>query len=89
MSDNKENALNELFEIILKLGTVEDCRNFFKDLLTPNEEEIIAQRIQAVKLLKQHETYAKIIEQTGISNTTLARVSKALQQGEGYKKFID
>lgn len=89
MSNEKQNALNELFEIILKLDSIEDCQNFFNDLLTPNEEEIIAQRIQAVKLLKQHETYAKIIEQTGISNTTLSRVSKALQQGEGYKKFID
>ncbi len=88
MSDKKPAALKDLYDIVLQLKTIEDCEAFFDDLLSFKEEENIAQRIEAVKLLKQGKTYAEIVEITGISNTTLSRISKALQNGEGYKKFI-
>lgn len=82
-------SIEALFDIILKLESEEDCKIFFEDLLTYKELENLSQRVEAAKLLKEGKTYVQIIKQTGISNTTLSRVSKSLQLGEGYKKFID
>ncbi len=85
MSDQ---TIQELYDVILSLETEEDCKIFFEDLLTYKELENLSQRIKAAKLLKEGKTYVQIIKETGISNTTLSRVSKSLQMGEGYKKFI-
>ncbi len=82
-------SIDALFDIILKLQSEDDCKIFFEDLLTYKELENLSQRVAAAKLLKEGKTYVQIIKQTGISNTTLSRVSKSLQLGEGYKKFID
>ncbi len=81
-------SINEMYDIIATLQNKEDCKIFFEDLLTYKELENLSQRIEAAKLLKEGKTYVQIQEITGISNTTLSRVSKALQFGKGYKKFI-
>ena len=83
---NKE--VKEVYDVILQLSSQEDCENFFADLVTYNELNNMAQRLQAAKLLKEGYTYVQIIERTGISNTTLSRVSTALKHGKGYKKFL-
>ena len=83
-----EESINEMYDIIATLQTEEDCKIFFEDLLTYKELENLSQRIEAARLLKEGKTYVQIQEITGISNTTLSRVSKALQFGKGYKKFI-
>ncbi|MBE5816269.1 MAG: TrpR-related protein YerC/YecD [Clostridiales bacterium] len=78
----------ELFEIIVSLDNVEDVKAFFDDLCTKKELASMSQRINAGRLLKNGETYESIIKKTGISSTTLSRVSTALKYGEGYKKFL-
>ena len=83
-----DEAVKKLYEVILKLDSVEDCKALFEDLCTYKEIEQMAQRVEAAALLKQGMTYNKVIEQTEISSATLARVSRALQFGEGYKKFV-
>lgn len=80
--------IKELYDIILQLKTVEDCEDLFADLMTYNEIDNMAQRLKAAKLLKEGNTYVQIIEKTGISNTTLSRVSTAYKHGKGYKKFL-
>jgi len=80
--------VRELFEIILKLQTVDDCAAFFDDLCTINELLAMAQRVKAAKMLKENHTYGQITAETDISSATLSRVSKCLKYGEGYKKFI-
>ncbi len=82
-------SIEELYDIILKLQSKEDCKIFFEDLLTYKELENLSQRVEAAKLLKEGNTYVQIQEKTGIANQTLARVSKSLKMGEGYKKFIN
>lgn len=79
----------KLYEVIAKLESAEDCREFFDCLCTNREIEQMAQRLEAAALLKQGLTYTQVIEQTAISSATLSRVSRALQYGEGYKKFVD
>ena len=79
---------SELFEVILKLKTEEDCAILFDDLCTKVEIAAMEQRIKAAKLLKQGKTYEQVISETDISSATLSRVSKALKYGSGYKKFL-
>ena len=85
---NKEEMLEELFELITSVDNVEDCKSLFCDLCTNKEIEQMAQRICAAKLLIAGNTYNQVIEQTDISSATLSRVSRCVQYGNGYKKFL-
>ena len=84
MGINKEH-LEELYKTILKLESIEECREFFEDVCTFKEVEQMAQRIISAKLLLQGKTYDEIIKDTDISSATLSRVSKCVKYGNGYK----
>ena len=88
MSDDIRLSHDQLFEVILSLKTVEDCKAFFQDLCTEKELDSMTQRIKAAKLLKKGETYEQIISKTDISSATLSRVSRSLKYGNGYKKIL-
>ena len=88
MSGDIKNSYGELFEVISKLSTAEDCEIFLRDLCTVKELDAMTQRIKAAKLLLDGETYEKIISKTEISSATLSRVSRCVKYGEGYKKFL-
>lgn len=85
-SDNKD--IKNLYSLILSLKTQEDCADLFEDLCTAKELEQMAQRIKAAKLLLEGKTYNQVTEQCDISSATLSRVSRCVQYGKGYKKFI-
>ncbi|MGN1103585.1 MAG: YerC/YecD family TrpR-related protein [Candidatus Coproplasma sp.] len=86
---NSDLHLNELYEIIVKIYSVDDCRAFFDDLCTYKELEQMAQRAYAAKLMLEGRTYNEIIAETEISSATLSRISRAIAHGSGgYKKFI-
>lgn len=78
-----------LFETILKLKSVEECNDFFKDLCTIKEVQAMSQRLEAARLLIEGKTFTQIEALTGISSTTLSRVSQALKYGEGYKNILE
>lgn len=80
--------INELFEIIASLKSAEECRGLFSDMCTNKEIEQMAQRLRAAKLLLQGKTYSQVIEETDISSATLSRVSRCVQYGSGYSKFL-
>lgn len=90
MSEKKitSEMIDELFSVILSLETTDDCRLLFNDLCTYKEIEQMAQRIKAANLLLEGKTYNQVIEQTDISSATLSRVSRCVQYGEGYSKFL-
>lgn len=88
MSEDIKNSYGELFEIILSLNSKEECEDFFRDLCTVKELDSMTQRVKAAKLLKNGETYEKIISKTDISSATLSRVSRCVKYGNGYKKFL-
>lgn len=83
-----EKEIEELFKVILRLKTVEDCKNLFEDLCTDKEVEQMAQRVKAARLLMQNKTYNEVINETDISSATLSRVSRCVQYGKGYSKFV-
>ncbi len=90
MRENKvnEKMIEDLFRIIASVENKEDCKELLYDMCTDREIEKMAQRIAAARLLLEGKTYNQIIEQTDISSATLSRVSRALQYGKGYKKFL-
>ena len=80
--------INELFELIASMENAEDCRALFNDLCTVKEIELMAQRVRAAKLLIEGKTYNQVTEETVISSATLSRVSRSIQYGYGYSRFI-
>ena len=77
----QNNFLDELYEAILTLKTVEECRQFFKDVCTPKEMDAIAQRYVVAKMLNEKSVYKDIVGKTGASTATISRVSRSLDEG--------
>ena len=80
--------LDALYQLILSLDNMEDCRALFDDLCTYKELEKMAERVYAAKLLMEGNTYNQVIAQTDISSATLSRVSRCVQYGNGYRKLL-
>ena len=80
--------LEDFYNLILSLKTVDDCKILFEDLCTYKEVEQMAQRICAAKLLMQGKTYEEVIKLTDISSATLSRVSKCVKYGKGYSTLL-
>ncbi len=72
-----------LYEAILSLESVDECRRFFNDLCTPAELEALIDRWNVVAYLEDGLPYRRIHELTGVSVTTIGRVGRYLTGGEG------
>ncbi len=75
--------VDDLFEAILKLKSVEECYKFFEDACTVKEILDIAQRLKAAKMLRAGESYTSVAKATGMSTATISRVNKCLGYGGG------
>ena len=83
-----EEMIHELYHAFVKIDSEEACAQFLEDLCTRKEVEQMAQRLRAARLLVEGKTYTQVIEQTNISSATLSRVSRCVQYGEGYRRFV-
>lgn len=82
----KTEAVDHLFEAVLKLQDKEECYNFFEDLCTVNELLSLSQRFEVAAMLRSHKTYLEIAEKTGASTATISRVNRSLNYGnDGYE----
>lgn len=84
----KDEKIARLYELIAKLESPEDCRALFEDLCTVKEIEKMAERVYAAGLLLGGHTYNQVIAEADISSATLSRVSRCVQYGNGYSKFL-
>ena len=90
MAQINNSSIDELFEGILQLQTVEECYSFFHDLATVPELKSMAQRFQVAKLLYENETYTDISTRTGASTATISRVNRSLNYGnDGYDMVFE
>ncbi len=81
----KKERSEEMYQAILSLETVEECKKFFDDLCTVTELQAMEQRFQVAVLLRQGMIYNSILEKTGASSATISRVNRSLQHGaDGY-----
>ncbi len=83
---------NELAGALALLRTPDEARALLADLCTPAEIRTIAERWHVARLLDAGElTYREIHVATGVSTTTIVRVSRFLRQEDngGYRALLD
>lgn len=79
-----------LFDAIVSIKTKEDCKKFLEDVCTIKELQDMTQRLTVAKLLKDGKNYQEISKETGASATTISRVSRCLNYGDGgYETVLD
>ena len=76
--DHKKPSM-ALYENILKLKNVDECRQFFEDLCTVSEARAMEQRFDVAVLLTEGKIYNEILGCTG----AISRVSRMLSGGTG------
>ena len=75
-----------LYETILSLKDLDECKKFFSDLCTMAELRAMEQRFEVALLLSDGMIYNDILERTGASSATISRVNRSLQYGaDGYQ----
>ncbi len=86
-NDDQKTALKaqaqSLYTAFLTLNSEEEVRQFLLDLCTPSELEAIVDRWWTASLLNEGRSYRDISEITGVSVTTIGRVARYLNMGEG------
>jgi len=83
LTQNQNESVNELLEVILSLRDMDECRAFFSDLCTMKELLSLAQRLQVAKHLLRGETYEEVRSQVPVSSSTITRINTELQFGSG------
>ena len=74
-----------LYESLLQLKDVDECRRFMEDLCTVTELKAMSQRIEVAMYLRE----GMIYQDTGASSATISRVNRCLQYGaEGYQTVL-
>jgi TrpR-related protein YerC/YecD len=82
-------AEDELFNAVLQLETLDECRAFFQDLCTPAELQAMKDRWVVAELLADGLTYRQIRDRTGVSVTTVGRVARCLaEEPAGYAAVL-
>ncbi len=84
--ETKEN--NQLIQAFLSFENKDEAQRFLRDLMTEGEIKEFARRFEAARLLIRDTQYCAIIEKTGLSSTTIARISKWLKGPLGGYRLI-
>lgn len=88
----KESWLNgdtvALARAFLLLRNRSGILSFFRDLFTPAEIAEFGKRLRAARLLDGDVPYLDIVRETGLSSTTIARVSRWLRKGKGGYRLV-
>ncbi len=78
-----------LYQAILTLKDLDECKKFFSDLCTVGELRSMEQRFEVAMLLSDGMIYNDILERTGASSATISRVNRSLQYGaDGYQAVL-
>ncbi len=78
-----QKAEQDLCRALLSCASEADMHAFLSDLCTPSELEAMADRWRVVPLLRQGLPYREIHDLTGVSVTTIGRVARFLDHGNG------
>ena len=83
MTKTEKKRSDTLYEPILTLKDMDECRKFFEDLCTVAELRAMEQRFEVALLLSDGMIYNDILERTGASSATISRVNRSLNYGAG------
>ena len=78
----------QLLRAIISLKNTDEAKLFLRDLMTEKEIKEFANRLEAATLLSRDVQYGPIIEDTGLSSATIARISKWLNGSLGGYRLI-
>ncbi len=73
----------KLVEAVRGLKTADETERFLRDLMTEGEITEFAKRLKAAEMLADKVPYSTIESKTGLSSTTVARISKWVFNGMG------
>ena len=74
---------DQLFKAMLELKDLDECYEFFDDLVTISELQSLAQRLEVAQMLMMKKTYDTIQDETGASTATISRVRRCVDYGSG------
>lgn len=77
-----------LYQALLEVQDLEECRRFLQDLCTVSELKAMEQRMEVAMLLDQGLIYSDILERTGASSATISRVNRCLHYGADGSRAI-
>ena len=83
IKNEKRERSDLLYQAILTLQSLEECKNFFSNLCTVAELRAMEQRFEVATLLSGGMIYNDILERTGASSATISRVNRSLNYGTG------
>lgn len=87
--EEQEKLLIGFCRALVELKTPEEAAHFLRDLLSKQEAEMLAKRIEIARLLIEGFTYEKIQKSLKVSHGTVARVNHWLvNAGEGYRLIV-
>lgn len=88
--DINSDSIERLYQAVLSLESVDECKMFFEDLCTIRELLDMSQRLEAAILLDNKVSYQNIAKDVKISTATIGRVSRCLNYGSGgYRLVLD
>ncbi len=89
-SYRKEPWFKALCSAVAACKSEEEVADFLRDIGTLSELQAWSERFEVAKQLTSGLTYREIAKNTGASTTTVTRVAKYLENGEGgYRKILN
>ena len=88
MKKNAGKEIDDLYEAVMTLESLDECRRFFRDLLTETEIKEFAERWKVASMLARKVPYTSIIDETGLSSRTVARVARWVNKGTGGYRLV-
>ena len=85
-----DESIKRLYKAIVSIIDEEECEAILEDLCTITEIQAMAQRLEVAKMLREGCPYTDIVDETRASSTTVSRVSRCLNYGNGgYHMVLD
>ena len=78
-----DESIKMLYKALLAIENEEECALILEDLCTVTEIQAMAQRLEVAKMLRESKPYTEIVDTTRASSTTVSRVSRCLNYGNG------
>ncbi len=82
--------VDNLLGAFARIDDTDGVYALLQDLCTVREITEMSQRLEVARLLSEKASYLEIQQQTGVSATTISRVSKCLNYGSGgYERALE
>ena len=89
MDKIRNQSVENLVQVLAKMGQADDVYDFLSDLCTIKELQDMAQRFEMARMLKDGANYQSVAAEVGASSATISRVNRCLVYGNGgYEKAI-